>query len=93
MSSKNDFGWAIAQAKENKRIRRAGWNGKNQWVAYMAPTTIPEGLVNERTRKYIPSGPLNVGGYFAIYAEGGTWQPGWLASQADILSEDWETVE
>lgn len=93
MQPARDFGWAIVQAKEGKRIRRAGWNGKSQWVAYMAPTVIPAGLVNERTRKYIPTGDLNVAGYFAIYTEQGAWQLGWLASQSDILAEDWETVE
>jgi hypothetical protein len=93
MPAKNDFGWAICQAKEGKKIRRSGWNGKNQWVVYMEPMTIPEGLVNERTRKFLPTGPLHVGGYFVIYTESGTWQCGWLASQADMLSDDWEVAE
>jgi hypothetical protein len=27
-----------------------------------------------------------------MFTAQGTYQPGWLASQADILSEDWEIV-
>lgn len=34
--------------------------------------------------------PLQVDGYLAMYTARGSWLPGWLASQTDVLAEDWE---
>jgi len=87
------FGDAIMAAKAGEKIARGGWNGKNMWVCYMPPVTIDEGIVNGRTKRFVPSGDLNVGGYFVMWTATGVWQPGWLASQADILAEDWVVYE
>lgn len=84
------FGEAIEAAKEGKRIVRAGWNGKGMWVCYMPPMVVPRGMVNSRTRAYVPDGgDLCVGGYFVMWTATSVWQPGWLASQSDMLAEDW----
>ena len=46
--------------------------------------------VNDRTAKWIGEDtPLNSLGYFAMFTANGEWQPGWLASQSDLLAEDW----
>lgn len=86
------FGEALEAAKRGERIARAGWNGKGMWVCYMAPVVIPAGMVNSRTRAFGVVGDLNVGGYFVMWTAQGVWQPGWLASQADMLADDWEVV-
>lgn len=83
------FGEALERAKEGHRIYRRGWNGKDMWVCYMPPVTIPSHQVNSRTRKFYPIGELNVGGYFVLWTADKVWQPGWLASQADMLADDW----
>lgn len=60
--------------------------------------------VNDRTSKFIgPDTALSSKPYFAMYtgatrepyAKNATaqWQPGWLASQADMLANDWTIVE
>lgn len=87
------FSSALAELKDGKRAARAGWNGKGSWVCYMPPVQIPDDAVNARTRRFIPSGHLNVGGYFVMYTAQGIWQPGWLASQADMLADDWTILE
>ena len=86
------FGEAIYQAEQGRRIRRQGWNGKGMFVAYMPGYTIPEQNVNGRTKHFVPTGDLQVKPYFAMLAADGGWQPGWLASQADMLAHDWEVV-
>lgn len=88
-----NFGEAIEALKSGKRVQREGWDGKNMWLAYMPAVTIDEGLVNGRTRKFVPTGSLNVGGYIVMWTAQGVWQPGWLASQPDMLSDDWSVVE
>jgi hypothetical protein len=103
---KHDIGWAIAQMKQGKRVRRTGWNGKTQWVCFMPPMVVPSEQVNTRTRKFVPDGDLHCGGYFVIYSEPKpadpnpkvgstedgrrTWQPGWAPSTGDAQAEDWE---
>lgn len=32
-----DFGWALRQLRDGKRVTRAGWNGKGMWVALQTP--------------------------------------------------------
>ena len=88
-----NFGKALEAAKEGFKISREGWNGKGMWVCFMPPTIIPENLVNGRTKKFVPTGDLNVGGYFVIKTADGVWQSGWAPSQADMVAEDWATVE
>ena len=87
-----NFGQAIEALKAGKRVSRSGWNGKGMWLALMPSTIIPEASVNERTKPFVPSGDLRVGAYIVMWTADGTWQPGWLASQADMLAEDWEVL-
>ena len=94
------FGLAIEAAKLGKKIARKGWNGKNMWVVLMPALSLPPfscqepgPRVNDRTAKHIGEDtPLDSQPYFAMWNAQGKWQPGWLASQADMLAEDWEIV-
>ena len=88
-----NFGQAIESLKAGQRVARTGWNGKGMWLALMSGMTVPEGMVNARTKAYVPNGDLHVGAYIVMWTAQGVWQPGWLASQADMLAEDWEVVE
>jgi len=94
------FGLAIEAAKKGMKIARKGWNGKNMFVVYMSPMFLPpfsdqttNRKVNDRTAKWIGEDtPLNTLGYFAMFTADRKWLPGWLASQTDMLAEDWEIV-
>jgi hypothetical protein len=93
-----DFGWALNALKNGNKVRRAGWNGKGMWIVLMPALSLPPhssqepgAKVNDRTAKHIGEDtPLNSQPYIAMWTAQGQWQPGWLASQADILAEDWE---
>lgn len=87
-----NFGQAIEALKDGKRVTRRGWNGKDQWLCYMPAMVIPAEKVNDRTRKFMPEGDLTVGGYIVLYTAQGVWQPGWNASQGDMLATDWEIL-
>lgn len=88
-----NFGQAVEAAKESKKIARKGWNGRGMFVAYMPGVTLPEGIVNGRTKTFVPHGDLVVLPYFAMRTADQKWLPGWLASQTDMLADDWEVVE
>ena len=86
----HDFGWAVAQMKAGNKVARSGWNGKGMFL-FLVPGS----------RFKVNRAPL-----LGIYPEGTeiSYQPHvdmktaqdtvvpWLASQSDILSEDWDLV-
>ncbi len=79
-----DFGEAIREMKQGKLLQRRGWNGKNMHVylsdGYNSPARA--GIEKGSTRIYDP--------VVCMFTAQGTHQPGWLASQADMLAEDWQ---
>lgn len=101
MSEPLNFGDALAALKQGKRVAREGWNGKNMFIVMMPGLKLPpyntqgtERKVNDRTAKWIGEDqPLNCVPYLAMKAANGDWVPGWLASQTDMLSEDWTILD
>ena len=89
-----NFGLAIEAAKMGKKIARAGWNGKGMWVVYR--TGYPDGIpCNKNTADAvgIPEGSLfKVRPYLQMKCVDDSFQM-WLASQSDILADDWFIVE
>lgn len=91
------FGHAIEMMKAGFKVSRTGWNGKGMFVVrmpelYLASynTQVQQAKVNDRTAGFIGKDtPINCQAYFAMYTASGDWQPGWLASQEDMLAEDW----
>lgn len=71
------FGQAISKLKEGERVCRAGWNGKDMYL-YVERWHEGEPL-------YQPC--------IVMRTADAKHQPGWLASQADMLAEDWMVVE
>ena len=92
-----DFGQALAQLKAGEKICRNGWNGKGMFIVLMPSLSLPpfstQGTarkVNDRTAKWIGEDkPLDCQPYIAMYTADEKWQPGWLASQSDMLANDW----
>lgn len=79
-----NFGEAIAVLKAGGLVRRAGWNGKGMHVYLEDGFSFPvrAGVYNGATRTYAP--------VLVLFTAHGVHQPGWLASQPDMLAEDWE---
>lgn len=90
-SGNMNFGHALELLKLGFKVARKGWNGKNMWLAYMPPFTVKS--PNERTQAHGITEPFECGGYIVMWTAQGIWQPGWLASQTDMLAEDWTIVE
>lgn len=86
-----DIGWAVKAAKNGERVTRRGWNGKGQYVVRQAG--YPDGIaINKNTAeatgleegtvcRFLP--------YLMLRTVDGAFVP-WLASQSDMLAEDWE---
>lgn len=85
-----NFGQAIEATKQGKSVSRKGWNGKGQFVFLVKGTDLQD------TLKYgygEYSGEPTVVDALAIKTTSNHIQIGWLASQTDMLSNDWEVVE
>lgn len=83
-----NFGLAIEAAKQGKKIARRGWNGKNQYIelARCISYKSSEGRIVNADHEAIGNKA------FAFVGTSGV-QMGWLASQADMLANDWYVVE
>ncbi len=88
------FGAAIACLKRGMRVARAGWNGKGMWLAYQKG--YPDGVaINKNTAEAtgLPEGSVcKFLPYLMMKTAQGDFVP-WLASQTDVLAEDWSAVE
>lgn len=63
---------------------------------YLPPFNTQDTMrkVNDRTAKHIGEDtPLDSQPYIAMFTAEQKWQPGWVASQADILADDWVVHE
>lgn len=83
-----DFGKAIQLLKEGKRVQRQGWNGKNQYIE------LASNISYKNAQGEIVNVEHDAIGNRAVAFVGTSGvQLGWLASQADMLAEDWKLVE
>lgn len=85
-----DFAWALQQIKEGKRVARFGWNGKGMFVFLVPGSTF---AVNRPPLLGIyPEGTvINYRSHIDMKTADGSVVP-WVASQTDILADDWTTV-
>lgn len=85
-----NFSEALELLKNGVRVCRIGWNGKDMWVVFQRG--YPEGVaINQNTAKAtgIPEGTVcRFLPYLMMRTAQGDFVP-WLASQTDILAEDW----
>jgi hypothetical protein len=78
------FGEAIEAAKAGKRIARIGWNGKKQYVEIASCISY----INAHG-EIINVQHDNIGSKALAFVGTSGVQLGWLASQADMLADDW----
>ena len=91
------FGMAIEAAKLGEKISRKGWNGKGMWVIFNPGSlgqthTMSEGSVYKKHGvdecEILPHFDM-----YTVNAEGRrAMLPGWLASQTDMIADDWGIV-
>ena len=81
------FSKALEALKEGKKVARAGWNGKNMFV-FLVPGSVFK--VNRAPLLGIyPEGTeINYHAHIDMKTADDQIVP-WLASQTDILAEDW----
>jgi len=93
-----NFGKALEELKKGSKCRRSGWNGKNMYLIYV------EGTKNAPLREGTPyhsalncqsygQSTVTINPHIDMFTAQGDFQPGWLASQTDMLAEDWVSFD
>ena len=90
------FGHAIEALKLGMKVAREGWNGKGMWLVLVPGTNnvhttegspyMKAGVTYCDILPHIDMWTTNAQGRRAML-------PGWVASQTDMLAEDWHMVE
>lgn len=84
------FGLAIEAMKQGLKVARTGWNGKGMFLYYVPENEYPAST--EIALAYYDGGMVPYGDYIAMKTADENVVP-WLASQTDILAEDWVIVD
>ena len=76
-----DFGQALAALKAGKQVARKGWNGRGIFIELQRPDAN-----SKMTHPYIF---IDTTGLQSTNPDAPRDRVPWLASQTDMLSEDW----
>lgn len=88
-----DFGTAVEALKQGARVAREGWNGKGMFLYYVPENKYPASRNEHGTMVgMFEDDMVPYGAYIAMKTAQNNVVP-WLASQTDVLAEDWQIVE
>jgi hypothetical protein len=94
-----DIGYAVEALKQGKRVRRAGWNGKEMFLFLLpACDSIPTKVIHDPALRAVIESEVggetfDALGSIRMFTADKKILTGWLASQTDLLAEDWEVIE
>ena len=81
----HDFGWALSKLRCGWPVRRRGWNGKGIFIKLQVP--------DEHSKMTSPYIYIDTTGLRSNNPDAPRSCVPWLASQTDMLAEDWEIAE
>lgn len=84
---KMSFGQAIEFMKLGKAVARSGWNGKGMFL-YLVPANEYPAQTGVAKEYWGENSKVPYGAYIAMKTAQDNVVP-WLASQTDVLAEDW----
>lgn len=87
--------------KEGKRVSRKGWNGKGMFVFMRPADTLDKAFVPkvkslpDSVKSFLAQQERDIEflAYLCMWSADGKVVNGWLASQTDMLAEDWCTLD
>ncbi len=90
------FGMAIEALKKGSKVARTGWNGKGMFLWLKPATVVKSDWCKDPFLKSLADangGEVEALGTICMKTADNKILTGWLASQTDMLSEDWMIVE
>jgi hypothetical protein len=95
MQTQMTFGGALEAMKSGLFVARSGWNGKGMYLWLMPAATVPVEWCKEPHLKALAEangGAFEALGTIRMKTADNKVLTGWLASQSDMLAEDWQVV-
>jgi hypothetical protein len=99
MENKNlNFGQAIEALKAGKRVAREGWNGKGMFIFLLPGGTVPTKAIHDPALREVIESEVGGDSFEALgsirmFTADKKILTGWLASQTDMLAEDWTILD
>lgn len=96
MEEKRTFGEALEALKQGKKVARKGWNGKGMWLWLKPGTMVKSEWCHDLALKAIADtngGEIEALGTICMKTADNKILSGWLASQTDMLSDDWVIID
>jgi hypothetical protein len=90
-SGEMNFGHALMALNEGRRVARSGWNGKRQFIFRTRGSTHIVDSRSPLAGAFPNDTRIEEQAHLRIKSAQGTTAP-WVASQTDLLAEDWEIV-
>lgn len=90
-----DFAEAIERLKEGRCVARQGWNGRGMYLWLMPAAKVKAAWCREPHLKAVAEangGEIEALGTIRMMTADRRVLTGWLASQSDMLAEDWFLV-
>ena len=88
------FDWAIQMLTIGKKVQRKGWNGKGMFITLQAGSTVKGSMMrNDNAKNFYGQSDVNICPHIDMKAADGSYVVGWLASQTDMLADDWQIAE
>ncbi len=102
VDQKLNFGQALEALKAGKFVARKGWNGKGMFVYLVEGTLVPFENLRGSAKQAAEIATKIEGGeqgssrhvcsHIDMKSADGQLVIGWLASQTDMLAEDWNVI-
>lgn len=89
------FGIAIEMLKKGEKVARKGWNGKGMFIILVNGTNNVkpyDGTPYKEVCDFKGKTEINILPHIDMYSATDEMVVGWLASQTDMLAEDWVVV-
>lgn len=90
-SGEMNFGHALLALKNGDKVARSGWNGKGMFLILVFGSVLTSFRPESAYANHF-SEPVTIDPHIDMRTAPGTMQPGWLASQADMLADDWHVI-
>ena len=97
-----NFGKALEALKHGYRVAREGWNGKKMCIFLTKGSDVPYADLKQHTQDALACARseeidcentvVHIGDHIDMIAADGSIVIGWLASQTDMLAEDWVII-
>ena len=89
-----NFGEALNLLKQGYKLQRKGWNGKGMFIYLVNGSVVPSNSLRGAAKACGKNQDVvTINSHIDMRAADGSIVVGWLASQTDMLAEDWVAID